>query len=110
MLALIVFAGYEVFPARRDAMTIPDPQKLGTYNQIDRSRQYTRADGPELLRSLNEAWSRIRGCQQELAKKDLAIADLRNKLNRSQVANVVLTSIVTALAVKGLEFLIQTWR
>jgi len=88
-------------------MTFPDPRRIGTYNQIDRSRQYTRADGPELLRSLNEAWSKIRTCERELTKRDTAIAELREKLKKSQIVNVALTSIITALAVKGLEFLIK---
>lgn len=58
-------------------MTIPDPKRIGTYNQIDRSKQYTRADNPELLRSLNEAWSKIRTLEAANVRKDAAMAELR---------------------------------
>jgi hypothetical protein len=83
---------------------------VGTYNQVNRAAQYTVADPRELLRAVNEAWTKIRNLDKELSKKDAAIAELRNKLKRSQIVNVTLTSIITALAFKGLEFLFQAMR
>ena len=80
---------------------------IGTYNQVNRAAQYTREDPRELLRAVNEAWTKIRTLEKELGKKDAAIAELREKLRRSQIVNVTLTSIITALAFKGLEYLFQ---
>ena len=78
---------------------------IGTYNALDRSKQYTREDPRELLRAVNEAWTKIRKLETELVKRDTSIAELQNKLRRANVVNVTLTSIVTTLAFKGLEFL-----
>lgn len=83
---------------------------IGTYNALDRSRQYTREDPRELLRAVNEAWTKIRKMENELIRRDSMIADLRDKLRRSQIVNITLTSIITALAVKGLELLVQVLR
>ena len=83
---------------------------IGTYNQVNRAAQYTVADPLELLRAVNEAWTKIRSLEKELGKKDLAIADLRDRLKRSQLVNNTLTAIVTALAFKGLEYLFQVMR
>jgi hypothetical protein len=55
-------------------------QKLGTLDAVDRSRQYQETDSRELLRAVNEAWSKIRTCERELGKKDAAIADLKSRL------------------------------
>lgn len=87
-----------------------DPKILGTYNMVDRSKQYTRADNPELLRSLNESWSKIRSLQTQLTQKDHAIAQIRSDLKRTQIANIALTSIITGLAWEGLKMLINVLR
>jgi len=79
---------------------------LGTYQADDRSRQYTRADNGELLRAVNEAWSKIRSCEKLLNKKDLEIAELAKRLKHYRVAYTVLVSIITGLAWEGLKALI----
>lgn len=86
-------------------MIPPDPKRIGTYNQVDRSKQYTRADAPELLRSLNEAWTKIRTLERALILKEKEIGDLRKLVKRYRIANIVLTSIVTGLAWEGLKAL-----
>jgi septal ring factor EnvC (AmiA/AmiB activator) len=92
-------------------MSILDKARvIGTYNQINRAAQYTREDPRELLRAVNEAWTKIRTLEKELGKKDAAIAELRDKLRRSQIVNVTLTSIITGLAFKGIELLFQLLR
>lgn len=97
---------------------IPDhAKKLGTDNALDRSKQYTRADNAELLRSLNEAWSQIRACKNELAAKDVQINELHRELaasrkqaRRYRITTIALTSIITTLAWKGVEALMGTLR
>lgn len=84
--------------------------QLGTLDSDDRSRQYTTPENPELLRSLNEAWTKIRQLQKAGDKKDTAILALQKKLRRSQVVNIALTSIVTGLAWEGLKALIAVMR
>jgi len=91
-------------------VTFPDPKRLGTYNAIDRSKQYTRADNAELLRSLNEAWTKIRTCEKSIGQKDAAIVELKKQLGRYKVVNIALTSIVTTLAWEGLKALINLMR
>lgn len=76
-----------------------DPQVLGTYNQVDRSRQYTRADNDELLRSLNEAWSKIRLLEAGRAKDAVIIAGLHQNLRRKWVGYVVAALISAGVAV-----------
>jgi hypothetical protein len=75
-------------------------QKLGTVNQIDRAKQYTRADNPELLRSLNEAWSKIRALEAARAEDAKIIDRLHKKLGSQWRHNLVtaLISAATALA------------
>ena len=85
-------------------------RELGTLDAIDRSKQYDEPDPREVLRAVNEAWAKIRRCENELTKKDAAIAELRQKLKNSHVVNSVLTAIITALAVKGLEVLFEALR
>ena len=84
----------------------PQAQRVGTVNAIDRSRQYTRADNSELLRSLNEAWAKIRLVEQDNRKKDIAIGMLHGKMARYRGGLVVLTSIITGLAWEGLKFVL----
>lgn len=73
---------------------------------------YARASNDELLRSLNEAWTKIRALEKELAKKDEAIAVLRHELAQSnkrtrryRISTIALTSVITGLAWKGVEAL-----
>jgi hypothetical protein len=91
-----------------------DLHRLGTYNAIDRSKQYTRADAPELLRSLNEAWTKIRTLESANHEKEKAIIELRNdkqKLFKLLAASIGVTSLVTALVVEFAKALITylTW-
>ena len=53
---------------------------VGTVNAIDRSRQYTRADNEELLRSLNQLWKEKRLLDTAVADRDRQIATLHGKL------------------------------
>lgn len=80
--------------------------KVGTINAIDRSRQYTRADNPELLRSLNEAWAKIRLVEQDNRRKDVALGLLHARVARYRGSVILLTSIVSGLAWEGLKFLL----
>jgi len=101
-LALVIFAGFEVGVKRVDR----DPHLVGTFNKIDRSKQYTRADAAELLRSLNLAWTRIRQLEELNLKKDLEIGVLKRKVRNYRIANTALISIITGLAWEGLRFVL----
>lgn len=70
-------------------------RELGTLNQVDRSRQYTRPENPELLRSLNEAWSKIRTLEAANLRKDNEIATLHNRLGKKWIGNVM-TALISA--------------
>jgi hypothetical protein len=92
-------------------MTALDKARMvGTVDQVNRAAQYTVPEPRELLRAVNEAWSKIRTLENGLTQRDAKIAELRNRLRRVQYVNVALTSIVTALAVKGLEVIFQAIR
>jgi hypothetical protein len=113
LLALVIFDGYELFPEIpvNPVSDVESQAKLaGTFNALDRSRQYRRDEPRELLRAVNEAWTKIRKLENEGTRKDAEIAKLYNKLRRSNFVNVTLTAIITSLAMKGLELLIQSWR
>jgi hypothetical protein len=85
-------------------------KRAGTLNAIDRSKQYDEADPRILLRAVNESWSKIRNLENANTHKDSEIAQLRAKLRRVQYVNVAMTSIITALAMKGLEVIFQALR
>ena len=108
LLSLVVYGGYELFPGKMGILE--KARVVGTYNADNRAAQYTTPEPRELLRAVNEAWTKIRVLEKELLKRDSAIAALREKLRRSQFVNVTLTSIITALAFRGLEFLFQAMR
>lgn len=80
--------------------------KVGTINAIDRSRQYTRADAGELLRSLNTAWSKIRLLESALNRKDVELGMLHARVRRYRGSTILLTSIVSGLAWEGLKYLL----
>jgi hypothetical protein len=86
---------------------IEKAMRLGTLNALDRSKQYDETDPRALLRAVNEAWTKIRNCEKQLTAKDSEIAELHARLQRVHYVNVALTAIITALAMKGLEFLLQ---
>jgi hypothetical protein len=73
-------------------------KELGTLNKIDRSHQYTRPDNPELLRSLNEAWSKIRTLEAASLRKDNEIATLHNRLGKKWIGNLVAGLISAGVA------------
>lgn len=88
-MALAIFGGYELFPAKRDPheralMDVNDiikmAERLGTLNKPDRARQYSRSDNEELLRSLNELWKSKRVLEVSLADRDKQIAELHTRL------------------------------
>jgi hypothetical protein len=76
---------------------IAQAKAAGTLNELDRARQYQKATPQDLLRSLNEAWLKIRRLEGANAKKDGVINELRQKLNRALTVNVVLTLVVLGL-------------
>ena len=81
-------------------------QQLGTLNAIDRSRQYENADTHDLLRAVNEAWSKIRRCEKAIDERDSKILDLEKRLKRYRIVNIALTSIITGLAWEGCKALV----
>ncbi len=82
-----------------DPNLIPPPppiaEKVGTVNTIDRSRQYTRADAGELLRSLNEAWAKIRTLESARAQ-DGKIIDALHKRLGSKWKGILVTAVISA--------------
>jgi hypothetical protein len=96
--------------AHRLMTALDKARERGTLNLFDRSAQYDDVRQIDLLRSLNESWSRLRRLEAMGVQKDAAIAELRNKLKRYQIVNTTLTAIITALAFKGLEVLFQALR
>jgi hypothetical protein len=110
LLALVIFSGYELFPELpiNPVSDVETQAKIaGTYNALDRSRQYRREEPREILRAVNEAWTKIRKLENEGIRKDAEIAKLYEKLRRSNFVNVALTAIITSLASIGLEYLIR---
>ena len=83
---------------------------VGTYNAVDRSRQYENPDNHELLRAVNDAWSKIRLLENSATQKDLAILNLERRVSRYKIANIALTSIVTGLAWEGVKALVAYLR
>jgi hypothetical protein len=81
-------------------------KEVGTLNQVDRSRQYTRPENPELLRSLNEAWTKIRLLENGRRQDGRIIDALQGRLKRYKVVNIALTSILTGLAWEGLKLIV----
>lgn len=67
---------------------------VGTFNAIDRSKQYANPDHAEMLRALNEAWSKIRRIETLSDEKDVTIRDLKDqlgkKLRRNRLWNTAL--------------------
>lgn len=86
-------------------MTPPDAHRLGTFNAIDRSKQYTRADNAELLRSLNDAWTKIRTLEAASLKKDTVIAEQNRKIGRYRVGYTTLIAIITGVCWEGVRAL-----
>ena len=84
---------------------IEHAKKLGTFDAADRSKQYLRADPSELLRAVNEAWTKIRTCEKSIREKEQAIEDLKKQLRNYRIANTALISVITGLAWEGLKAL-----
>jgi len=95
---------------RRVMVPIEKAKQVGTLNATDRSRQYTALTDAELLRSLNEAWTKIRCLEKSNLTKDADIAKLKKKLSRYRIVNIALTSILTTLAWEGLQALVHFFR
>ena len=66
--------------ATNGTSAIDRAQRLGTFGQVDRSRQYQDPSGQHILESLNSAWPRIR--QLEKQKDKLVQQISREKLKR----------------------------
>ena len=73
----------------------PQAHRVGTVNQVDRSRQYTRTDNIELLRSLNEAWTKIRILENGARNDQVTIAKLHKRLGSKWRENVM-TALISA--------------
>lgn len=80
-----------MFPA------IEHAKKVGTLNELDRSKQYTEPDPHRMLGELNGAWKEIRTHDKALMAKDARIADLGRQLQRSRLVNSVLTLVLLAI-------------
>jgi hypothetical protein len=90
----------------RQLTAIEKAKHLGTYGEIDRSKQYEGITDAERDRAINEAWSKLRTCEKRLALKDAEIVELRQQHWRDRVVNIALTSIVTGLAMEGLRVIL----
>lgn len=80
-------------------------EQLGTLHAIDRSKQYEQAKYPDLLRAVNEAWSKIRSCEKSITQRDQAIETLKKRVSHYRIINIALTSIITGLAWEGVKAL-----
>jgi predicted nucleic acid-binding Zn-ribbon protein len=78
----------------------------GTYNALDRSRQYEQVSNAELVRAVNQAWTKIRHLESEGTRKDADIAALKTRLSRYRIAYTALVAIITGLAWEGCKALI----
>lgn len=72
--------------------------ELGTLNALDRSKQYPLDDAEKLKRAINEAWTKIHHCEQELGRKDQAISGLLVKAESNQLWVRILRYTVSAEA------------
>ena len=73
-----------------NARAIALAHQLGTFNAIDRSRQYEdiRDNPNELLKTINTAWSKIRSLEKDRDAKTREIAELHNKLKWARMKNI----------------------
>lgn len=78
---------------------------VGTFNAVDRSKQYENPTNEELLKSLNEAWTKIRVCEKSILAKDARIAQLETRVSRYKVVNTALISLLTYIGLEGLKFI-----
>ena len=81
-------------------------QHLGTLGAVDRSAQYQDPDSREQLRWLNEAWSKIRCLQGAISRRDTEILKLQGLVRRYRWDTILLTSIITGLALEGCKAII----
>lgn len=80
---------------------IAQARKIGTYNALDRSRQYQgpgRAEPRELLRAVNEAWTKIRALEKDKLADRLAIAELKADKRRLWKLVLIVASLAGTLA------------
>jgi predicted nucleic acid-binding Zn-ribbon protein len=82
-------------------------RELGTYNALDRSKQYPLDTQERFRKAVNEAWTKIHRCEHRLAEKEAAIAELKRQVRRYKAQIAVLGGLIGALAVKGLEVAIR---
>ena len=80
-------------------------QALGTYNALDRSKQYPLDDDQKLRDAVNQSWTKIHHLERQGDEKDLAIANLEKKLGNSRYLNHALISIIVILAWEGVKAL-----
>lgn len=80
--------------------------KAGTLGQVDRSRQYQEMTSAELVKAINDAWTKIRHCEQALKDRDKTIAELQRRLGIYRVKYTAVVAIVTGLAWEGVKYLV----
>jgi len=88
-----------------DLTPIQRAHLLGTMNVLDRSKQYPLDDPEKLKAAINQAWTKIHHCEQELRHKDIVLGQLKTQLSRYRIVNIALTSILTGLAWEGVKVL-----
>ena len=54
-------------------------KQLGTYNAIDRSKQYPLDNPGKVTEAINKCWAKVHGLEQQNQKKDREIGDLRSE-------------------------------
>jgi len=73
--------------------------QCGTLDRLDRSRQYPLDDHRKIVEAVNKSFQKDR-------EKEKKISELEEKLKRSNIENIVLTSIVTGLALEGIRIVL----
>lgn len=91
---------------QRVMTAIERAKAIGTYNQVDRSKQYQAASHAELVEQVNEAWSKIRRCEHALKDRDKQIEVLIDKVRVYKLKYTAVVAVITGLAWEGLKVLI----
>jgi hypothetical protein len=114
---IIAYADSIMTAAEHKAAVEQHAKTIGTFDADDRSSQYPLHDQKLVHKAINDCWEKIHQLESENRRKNKEIAELRedNKkltqsVRRYRVVNIALTSMITALAWKGLEALITYFR
>ena len=85
---------YFIDKVDRRVNAIEKAKQLGTYNAIDRSRQYEQVSNADLVRAVNEAFTKLRTHERTLAPKD-EITALRKQVE-SRIWHRIVLIVATA--------------